>query len=527
MNNIINKLSEKYNFLSIDINKLFINIFNDNIPNSLTKIKETLEEHINKYILDKLNHDYTIIDDYININFQNCISKESMIVSLSNLLNIVKSSKYNNLDKIICYICDNEIVKEKLIKVFSEKNSYSLIISPLKNDLLEDLYTTFCYDNDIDFFELNADELYIDDGLKMYLRSINKRLLTKEEQIRLGFLVLEGDVKAKELLVEHNLRLVVHIANSLKRTTTLELLDLIGYGNLGLMKAVDKFDPRKDIKFSTYATFWIRQAIKNGIRNYSTTIRKPIYIWEHMEKAKKFINNYINLFGVEPDDELVIEHLNITQNEYKHIKYSFESVASLDTPISEESDYTLKDTITDDYSFEDDIDMDDFRYRLRKFIENSDLTHDEIKIINYRFGFLDKCYTQDEVAILLNLSKQRICQLEKRALKKIKRKIINTRIDETIAYKYKDDAYNFSMKELNKYSTIYKFFSSKGYERPDITSALNALSIDDYNMLTLKYGPNLSVNYILNTEEEALVRKVIIKLFCILDAYQINGNMRK
>lgn len=104
MNNIINKLSEKYNFLSIDINELFINLFNDNIPNSLTKIKETLEEHINKYILDKLIKDYTIIDDYININFQNCISKESMIVSLSNLLNIVKSSRYNNLDKIVLYI---------------------------------------------------------------------------------------------------------------------------------------------------------------------------------------------------------------------------------------------------------------------------------------------------------------------------------------------------------------------------------------------------------------------------------------
>ena len=180
-----------------------------------------------------------------------------------------------------------------------------------------------------------------------------------------------------------------------------------------------------------------------------------------------------------------------------------------------------------DNSFEEEVDMNDFRYKLRDFIKISDLTDDEIKIINYRYGFLDKCYTQDEVAILLNLSKQRIGQLEKRALKKIKRKIINTRIDETIKYSYKDDQYDFSMKELNKYPTIHKFFTSKGYERPDITSAINALSIDDYNILTLKYGPNMSVNYILYAEQEELVRKVIVKLFCILDAYQISGSMRK
>ena len=525
ISSIINNLSKKYKFLDVDINEIFIKLFNNNIPNDLSEIEKIIEEQINLIILDNLNKDYSIIDNYININFKNCSTSENKIVSIANLLNIVKNSKYNNLDAIINYICENDIAKKYLLNIFSIKNSYSKYIHPLKNDLLDDLYTTFCYENDIDI--LNLEEFYEDDSLKMYLKSINKRTLTKEEQLHLGFLIAEGDLKAKEKLIEHNLRLVVHVAKNMKRNTTMELLDLIGYGNLGLLKAVDKYDPTKGIKFSTYSTWWIKQSIKNGIMDYSNTIRKPIYLWQYMEKAKKFINNYLMIHKVEPSDDLVIEHLNITAKEYEHLKLSFEKVASLDAPIGEEENTTLKDLVKDEYSFEDDVDMEGFRIKLREFIKISDLTEDEINIINYRYGFLGKCYTQDEVAIYVGLSKQRVGKLEKRALKKIKRKIINSQIEETIAFKYRDDAYNFSMKELNMFSTLHKFFSSKGYERPDITSAINALPKEDFSILTLKYGPNLSSNYIVYGEDAENIRKVIVKLFCILDAYQISGRMRK
>lgn len=526
---IINELNIKYKFLNIDIENLFNNLFSNEIPETIDIIKEKLETEIQEVLLAELKKDYSVIDNYINYNLNNDNSAQKNLFSLVNLFNILNSSNYNGINNIINYICsDNEKSIEILKNIFIKKDSYYLYIVPLQNENIEDLYFNFCSENAIDILD-ETEDYDMENGLSVYLRTIlKKRLLTKEEQLELGILAKNGDKKAKEKLIEHNLRLVVYVAKRLKGTTNIELLDLISFGNIGLMKAIEKYEPEKGYKFSTYAVWWIRQAIKRGIMDSSDMIRKPAYIWQQKEKAKIFISQYLKQYGVEPSENEIASYLGISTDDYKKLEEAFLSVSSLETPLSEEDGMSLKDIIKDDEVFEEEIDLKDFRESIREFIFQADLTEDEKKVIYYRYGFKGKCYSQEAVAKKLNLTKQRVSQLERRGLKKIKQRIINAQIENETTKTYIDDSkVIINLEELDKFPTIQKYLTFKGYKRPDILSAISALSLDERLILSKKFGMTLSTNLFLEEKDFKEVKEVIAKIIYILDSYEIRGRLVK
>ena len=260
-----------------------------------------------------------------------------------------------------------------------------------------------------------------DDPVRMYLREIGRiPLLTSEEELDLAKRVLENDEEAKKKLAESNLRLVVSIAKKYVGRGML-FLDLIQEGNMGLIKAVDKFDYKKGFKFSTYATWWIRQAITRAIADQARTIRVPVHMVETINKLIRTSRHLLQQLGREPTPEEIAEEMEIPVEKVMEIQKIAQDPVSLETPIGEEDDSHLGDFIPDD---ESPAPQESEAYTLLKEqLEEvmSTLTPREAKVLKLRFGLEDgKARTLEEVGREFQVTRERIRQIEAKALRKLR-----------------------------------------------------------------------------------------------------------
>ena len=267
----------------------------------------------------------------------------------------------------------------------------------------------------------NLDGVNVDDPVRMYLREIGRiPLLTYEEELELAKKVLEGDEWAKQKLAESNLRLVVSIAKKYVGRGML-FLDLIQEGNMGLIKAVEKFDYTKGYKFSTYATWWIRQAITRAIADQARTIRIPVHMVETINKLIRTSRHLLQKLGREPTPEEIAEEIELPVEKVMEIQKIAQDPVSLETPIGEEDDSHLGDFIQDEDS---PAPQDSAAYTLLKEqLEEvmGTLSQREAKVLKLRFGLDDgKARTLEEVGREFMVTRERIRQIEAKALRKLR-----------------------------------------------------------------------------------------------------------
>ena len=267
----------------------------------------------------------------------------------------------------------------------------------------------------------NMDGISVDDPVRMYLKEIGRiPLLSFDEELDLAKRILENDEEAKQKLAESNLRLVVSIAKKYVGRGML-FLDLIQEGNMGLIKAVEKFDYTKGFKFSTYATWWIRQAITRAIADQARTIRIPVHMVETINKLIRTSRHLLQILGREPTPEEIAEEMEIPVEKVMEIQKIAQDPVSLETPIGEEDDSHLGDFIPDD---ESPAPHDSAAYTLLKEqLEEvmSTLTPREAKVLKLRFGLEDgKARTLEEVGKEFQVTRERIRQIEAKALRKLR-----------------------------------------------------------------------------------------------------------
>ena len=277
-------------------------------------------------------------------------------------------------------------------------------------------------ETEIDLLDLSVpDSVNIEDPVRMYLKEIGKvPLLTADEEIELAKRMEEGDEAAKKRLAEANLRLVVSIAKRYVGRGML-FLDLIQEGNLGLIKAVEKFDYRKGFKFSTYATWWIRQAITRAIADQARTIRIPVHMVETINKLVRVSRQLLQELGREPTAEEIAERMDIPVERVREIMKISQEPVSLETPIGEEEDSHLGDFIPDEDASEpsEAASFSLLREQLEEVLDT--LAPREKKVLELRFGIVDgRTRTLEEVGKEFNVTRERIRQIEAKALRKLR-----------------------------------------------------------------------------------------------------------
>ena len=337
----------------------------------------------------------------------------------------------------------------ELIKLGKEKGyiTYETLAESLKglevdSDTLDELYSKLVNNNiqiiasedenadgttkKTDEVEILSDEditkdININDPVRMYLKEIGRiSLLSSEEEMDLSVRVANGDEEAAALLAESNLRLVVSIAKRYVGRGLL-FLDLIQEGNIGLMKAVEKFDYDKGYKFSTYATWWIRQAITRALADQARTIRVPVHMVETINKMSRIQRQMTLELNREPSEEEIAKRMDISVEKVREVIKISQDPVSLETPIGEEDDSHLGDFIKDESSLspEEYATNEILKEEIKAVLET--LQPREQQVLELRFGLIDgTCYTLEEVGKRFNVTRERIRQIEAKALRKLR-----------------------------------------------------------------------------------------------------------
>ncbi|MBO5336509.1 MAG: RNA polymerase sigma factor RpoD [Lachnospiraceae bacterium] len=342
------------------------------------------------------------------------------------LLNMAKKKK-NVLEyqEISDHFADMPLEEEQFEKILEmlDQNGVDVLRITEGDDVDdEEIILTEEDEVDVENIDLSVPEgVSIEDPVRMYLKEIGKvPLLSAEEEIALAQRMEEGDQEAKKRLAEANLRLVVSIAKRYVGRGML-FLDLIQEGNLGLIKAVEKFDYRKGYKFSTYATWWIRQAITRAIADQARTIRIPVHMVETINKLIRVSRQLLQELGREPSPEEIAEEMNMPVERVREILKISQEPVSLETPIGEEEDSHLGDFIQDD-NVPVPADAAAFTLLKEQLVEVlGTLTEREQKVLRLRFGLDDgRARTLEEVGKEFNVTRERIRQIEAKALRKLR-----------------------------------------------------------------------------------------------------------
>lgn len=346
------------------------------------------------------------LDDRINDLIE--MGKEKKYVTFEQIVESLKGLDVDNdsLDKIY-----NELM-ESDIQVIAEGEEEETDIDGVPKNLEEPVL--------LDDSEITKD-ININDPVRMYLKEIGRiSLLSPEEELELSEKVAAGDEEAKNKLAESNLRLVVSIAKRYVGRGLL-FLDLIQEGNIGLMKAVDKFDCDKGYKFSTYATWWIRQAITRALADQARTIRVPVHMVETINKMSRIQRQLTLELNREPSEEELAKKMGISIDKVREVIKISQEPVSLETPIGEEDDSHLGDFIKDESS------MSPEEYATNEILKEEiksvlmTLQVREQEVLELRFGLIDgTCHTLEEVGKKFNVTRERIRQIEAKALRKLR-----------------------------------------------------------------------------------------------------------
>ena len=341
------------------------------------------------------------------------------------LLNMARKRK-NVLEyqEISEFFADMPLEEEQFEKILEalEQNNVDVLRITEEDDVDDAEIIMSEEDLDVENLDLSIpDGISIEDPVRMYLKEIGKvPLLSAEEEIDLAKRLELGDQEAKKRLAEANLRLVVSIAKRYVGRGML-FLDLIQEGNLGLIKAVEKFDYRKGFKFSTYATWWIRQAITRAIADQARTIRIPVHMVETINKLIRVSRQLLQELGREPTPEEIAEEMNMPADRVREILKISQEPFSMETPIGEEEDSHLGDFIEDD-NMPAPADAAAFTLLKEQLVEVlGTLTEREQKVLRLRFGLDDgRARTLEEVGKEFNVTRERIRQIEAKALRKLR-----------------------------------------------------------------------------------------------------------
>ena len=529
----------------------------DESVNYIDYIKKNIKIRLSLLLKSKLEDNtfaFNLISNYINTQNLNINNISEVLEFFENLNKYIKRIGYVlNVDVVINLINKNELFRN-CIDRFYQKNINIILKNKLEDVYSNETITTavdvYCMLNNIEITEdeeksSTFESSDLEDSINMYLKEIGEiPILSSDEEKELAKKMISGDEKAREIFIKRNLKLVVSIAKKYQNKG-LDMLDLIQEGNIGLMTAVSKFDVNKNVKFSTYATWWIRQAITRGITDKGRNIRIPVHINEDLIKIRKHTYLFEARENRKPSIAELSQEMKISESRITEaLKYQNDTI-STNALIGEKDDAELGDFVpSNDDPLEDVIYLKDLKEKIDVLFESAKLTDKEKDVIILRFG-LDNlgCRTLEEVGKKHNVTRERIRQIEAKALRKLKKshyvKGFNPKEEEISSFIDNSFRNHFTInkqekeltinqrKELNTKETIYDVFAP--YSKDEIMQAIFELNNEERKIIISKFGYNLdmpinkSLIYLENDSFREYLFPKIKRLLLHINGIEINS----
>lgn len=437
----IDRIFKSYDYLNLsqeEIKKIVIKEiesskadYNEEKNDYLKFISQRIKKNLNKksqLLLSDEKIQFELINNFLNLRTHKASNLKSAINNLNKISLFLENNKVNITPELIGKLLDTNDNLEFNIDIIFD-NCEQIITSGQLEKISEkftaiSILETYCMINNIEIEEnenRNLNEISMpNDSVKSYLREIGTyKLLTPEEEREIAIKARNGSKYAREKLINCNLRLVVHKAK--KYIGKLEFLDLIQEGNIGLIRAVDKFDPTKGYKFSTYATWWIRQAITRAIHEKSRIIRVPDYTQAKLKQLREIYDKYVEEHDRQPSIKELAKLMNVKEDTVRTLINYRKTPISIDSKISDEDDSELIDFIPDGTNIIKDYEDNDLKNQLFKLFKEARLTDKEVDVLKLRFGIDEDKLTLAKVGKKYGVTRERIRQIEKKALKKLGR----------------------------------------------------------------------------------------------------------